>query len=386
MHSLTIAWNMVRRTLGRKKGWVVYLVMPCIVVALAVLLLGQTKAVGIVVSYVNDDEGPAGQYVIRELARHDQYVLKEAASEAELRDGLLHNTSTVGIRIPSGLSQGLIEGEVPGVKLYELTASEGAASVRLTVESAIKRLHGTGSIIRTAGEEAGGMQMLEQVLGQVERYTIDTATTDLHLYSRPGLANVTGFTLMFMMGLISSVVTLIVDDRRQRTMSRIYTAPVRAYEIALGNFLGSLVVGSLQVMVVLLLSRTVLRYDYGIPFGLHFLILTAFMMVSLGLATTVAGMIRNDKNTALINSLIITPTSMLGGCFWPISIMPDFMQKIANFIPQKWAIEAVEIGATGGSVADIGLPLVVLGLMAVILLAVGSAVLRPSEVGTGGRA
>lgn len=286
--------------------------MPCIVVALAVLLLGQTKAVGIVVSYVNDDEGPAGQYVIRELARHDQYVLKEAASEAELRDGLLHNTSTVGIRIPSGLSQGLIEGEVPGVKLYELTASEGAASVRLTVESAIKRLHGTGSIIRTAGEEAGGMQMLEQVLGQVERYTIDTATTDLHLYSRPGLANVTGFTLMFMMGLISSAVTLIVDDRRQRTMSRIYTAPVRAYEIALGNFLGSLVVGSLQVMVVLLLSRTVLRYDYGIPFGLHFLILTAFMMVSLGLATTIAGMIRNDKNTAVINSLIITPTSMLG--------------------------------------------------------------------------
>ncbi|MEK3733227.1 ABC transporter permease [Paenibacillus sp. FSL M8-0334] len=386
MHSLTIAWNMVRRTLGRKKGWVVYLVMPCIVVALAVLLLGQTKAVGIVVSYVNDDEGPAGQYVIRELARHDQYVLKEAASEAELRDGLLHNTSTVGIRIPSGLSQGLIEGEVPGVKLYELTASEGAASVRLTVESAIKRLHGTGSIIRTAGEEAGGMQMLEQVLGQVERYTIDTATTDLHLYSRPGLANVTGFTLMFMMGLISSAVTLIVDDRRQRTMSRIYTAPVRAYEIALGNFLGSLVVGSLQVMVVLLLSRTVLRYDYGIPFGLHFLILTAFMMVSLGLATTIAGMIRNDKNTAVINSLIITPTSMLGGCFWPISIMPDFMQKIANFIPQKWAIEAVEIGATGGSLADIGLPLAVLGLMAVILLAVGSAVLRPSEVGTGGRA
>lgn len=386
MHSLTIAWNMVRRTLGRKKGWVVYLVMPCIVVALAVLLLGQTKAIGIVVSYVNEDEGPAGQYMIRELARQDQYVLKEAASEADLRDGLLHNTSTVGIWIPSGFSQGLIEGGVPGVKLYELTASEGAASVRLTVESAIQRLDGTGSIIRTAGEEADGIPMMEQVLAQVEQNTIGTATTDLHLYSRPGLANVTGFTLMFMMGLISSAVTLIVDDRRQRTMSRIYTAPVRAYEIALGNFLGSLVVGSLQVMVVLLLSRTVLRYDYGIPFGLHFLILTAFMMVSLGLATTIAGMIRNDKNTALINSLIITPTSMLGGCFWPISIMPDFMQKIANFIPQKWAIEAVEIGATGGSLADIGLPLAVLGLMAVILLAVGSAVLRPSEVGTGGRA
>ncbi|OPG99088.1 ABC transporter, partial [Chryseobacterium mucoviscidosis] len=90
---------------------------------------------------------------------------------------------------------------------------------------------------------------------------VDTQVTDLNLYARPGLSNVTGFTLMFMMTLISSVVSMIMDDRRQRTLSRMYTAPVRAYQIALGNFLGSLVVGSLQVVIVLVLSRYVLRYD-----------------------------------------------------------------------------------------------------------------------------
>ncbi|MGV2806473.1 ABC transporter permease, partial [Clostridium perfringens] len=139
----------------------------------------------------------------------------------------------------------------------------------------------------------------------------------------------------FMMTLISSVVSMMIDDRRQRTLSRMYTAPVRAYQIALGNFLGSLVVGSLQVIIVLALSRYVLRYDYGIPLLLHFLILMAFMMVSLGLASTVAGLIRNGQNAAMINSMIVTPTCMLGGCFWPLAIMPEFMQKIANFIPQK---------------------------------------------------
>jgi ABC-2 type transport system permease protein len=107
------------------------------------------------------------------------------------------------------------------------------------------------------------------------------------------------------------------------------------------------------------------------------------MMVSLGLASTVAGLIRNGQNAAMINSMIVTPTCMLGGCFWPLAIMPEFMQKIANFIPQKWAIEAVEIAATGGTLSDIALPLAILSLMAVILLAVGSAVLRPSERGAG---
>ena len=50
----------------------------------------------------------------------------------------------------------------------------------------------------------------------------------------------------------------------------------------------------------------------------------------------------------MINSMIVTPTCMLGGCFWPLAIMPEFMQKIANLHPAKWAIEAVEIAATGG--------------------------------------
>lgn len=256
--------------------------------------------------------------------------------------------------------------------------------IRMTADSAVTRLSGTAALIRETSEPAvDRMLMLQEVLKQSALNRVDTEVTDLNLYAKPGLSNVTGFTLMFMMTLISSVVSMMIDDRRQRTLSRMYTAPVRAYQIALGNFLGSLVVGSLQVIIVLALSRYVLRYDYGIPLLLHFLILMAFMMVSLGLASTVAGLIRNGQNAAMINSMIVTPTCMLGGCFWPLAIMPEFMQKIANFIPQKWAIEAVEIAATGGTFSDIALPLAILSLMAVILLAVGSAVLRPSERGAG---
>ncbi|KZS45772.1 ABC transporter [Paenibacillus glucanolyticus] len=384
MHSLTIAWHMVRRTLGRKRGWIVYLLVPCVVVTLTVFLMGQTTAASILVSYVNEDEGPAGQYLISELERSGQYVLKQSVTESTLKEELIENKSTVGVYIPEGFSDALLEGQWSTVKVYEISTSEASVMIRMTADSAATRLSGTAALIReTSGPSVNPMMALEEVIGQSAQNRVDTQVTDLNLYARPGLSNVTGFTLMFMMTLISSVVSMIMDDRRQRTLSRMYTAPVRAYQIALGNFLGSLVVGSLQVVIVLVLSRYVLRYDYGIPLLLHFLILMAFMLVSLGVASTVAGLIRNGQNAAMINSMIVTPTCMLGGCFWPLAIMPDFMQKIANFIPQKWAIEAVETAATGGTLSDIGLPLAVLGLMAVILLAVGSVVLRPSESGAG---
>ncbi|MGY5346064.1 ABC transporter permease [Paenibacillus glucanolyticus] len=384
MHSLTIAWHMVRRTLGRKRGWIVYLLVPCVVVTLTVFLMGQTTAASILVSYVNEDEGPAGQYLMSELERSGQYVLKQSVTESTLKEELIENKSTVGVYIPEGFSDALLEGQWSTVKVYEISTSEASVMIRMTADSAATRLSGTAALIReTSGPSVNPMMALEEVIGQSAQNRVDTQVTDLNLYARPGLSNVTGFTLMFMMTLISSVVSMIMDDRRQRTLSRMYTAPVRAYQIALGNFLGSLVVGSMQVVIVLVLSRYVLRYDYGIPLLLHFLILMAFMLVSLGVASTVAGLIRNGQNAAMINSMIVTPTCMLGGCFWPLAIMPDFMQKIANFIPQKWAIEAVETAATGGTLSDIGLPLAVLGLMAVILLAVGSVVLRPSESGAG---
>ncbi|MGO4375234.1 ABC transporter permease, partial [Paenibacillus sp. MCAF20] len=58
---------------------------------------------------------------------------------------------------------------------------------------------------------------------------------------------------------------------------------------------------------------------------------------------------------------------------------PTFMQKLANFLPQKWALQAIDRLGGGGSVADIGLQLAILVLFAAVLIAFGSAVLRPSK-------
>ncbi|MNJ71422.1 hypothetical protein D3C77_679650 [compost metagenome] len=70
---------------------------------------------------------------------------------------------------------------------------------------------------------------------------------------------------------------------------------------------------------------------------------------------------------------------MIGGCFWPLSFMPEYMQKAANVVPQKWAIQSVEQLSSGSNLSGIGAPLLILVLMAFVLLVIGSAILRPSE-------
>ncbi|WP_145051327.1 ABC transporter permease [Paenibacillus xylanexedens] len=389
MNSLHIAWLMIRRTLGRKRGVITFLLLPCLVVTGTVFLFGNEQANRVIIPYVNEDQGVAGEWILSELGHKEEYLLKPMGTEAEVKEAIARQEGSTGLVIPAQYTENLLLGKQAPLELIEMRVSEESYTFRAAVDGMTVGLNqlasavhaGTGEISGMASDQQTKQAKLEQLLQETDKSAITGKAVDLQIYPKPGLNNVTGFTIMFMMGLLTSAVSVIMEDRRQLTMARVYTAPVRSYEIAVGNFLGSFIIGIIQIVLVLGISRWVLHYDAGLSFGVHFLILAAFMLVSMGIASTVAGLIRESKNANMLNSLIITPTCMIGGCFWPLSIMPEYMQKIANFVPQKWTIQAVETISAGGTLSDIQLPLLILFGMAAILLAVGSVILRPSERG-----
>ncbi len=379
---LTIAWNMVKRMIGSWTGLLTYILMPCVVIAGIIALSGSMVERPTTILYSNLDSGIAGRHLLSELESTGDYKLVEKKDEATLRESIIDQNGEAGILIPANFTPALLAGQEPQISVYELKTTEASVMVKLKTSAIADEMRNTAALIGATNEEAKGSEaQFVAVMERAEQHSVGSIRTDYNLYPRVGLGVVSGFTLMFLMGLVTSSVSLIMADRRGRTMLRMFSAPVRSYEIAIGNFVGSFIIGLIQIVVVLVLGHYVLRYDYGVPLYLYFLVLAAFMLVSMGIASTVAGLIRNPNNAGMLNSLILTPTCMLGGCFWPISIMPDYMQKVANFVPQKWAIQAIEIAATGGGWDELWLPFAILGLMAAVLLAIGSAILRPSEAG-----
>ncbi|MEK4004094.1 ABC transporter permease [Paenibacillus sp. FSL H3-0333] len=379
---LIIAWNMIRRSIGTFRGLMVFILLPGIVVAAIISLTGGMAEGPATVLYANSDTGAAGRHLITELEQAGEYKFEPRKDEAALKEATIKQEGTVGVFIPAGYTAALMAGDSPQISIYELRASESSIMMKMKITATAAQIAEAAHTVAAASGGTGDMQaQLAAVLKQSEQHNVGSTRTDYDLYPRQTLGVVTGMTLMFLMALVTSSVSQITDDRRGRTMMRMFSAPVRSYEIALGNFLGSFLVGMIQILVVLVLGKWVLRYDYEMPLFLYFLVLAAFMLVSMGIASTVAGLIRNPRNAGMLNSLILTPTCMLGGCFWPVSIMPEYMQKLANFTPQKWAIQAVDIAATGGGWNELWMPFAILGLMAAVLLAIGSAILRPNEAG-----
>ncbi|AIQ20863.1 ABC transporter [Paenibacillus sp. FSL H7-0357] len=379
----TIGRNMVKRTIGSHKGLLLHILLPSLVVAGIVSVTGGMEDSAAVLLYTNKDTGAAGNHLIVELENSGDYKLVERSDEADLKEGVTSQDGAAGLWIPEGFTSGILQGKAPQLTVYELKTTEDSMLIKMKTDAIAVEMLSTAATVRKASA-TGSMDSEERftaILKQAEEHNVGSIRTDYNLYPRQTLGVITGMTLMFLMSLVTSSVSLIMADRRGRTMMRMFSAPVRSYEIALGNFLGSFMVGLIQIAAVLALGKWVLRYDYEVPMYLYFLVLAAFMLVSMGIAGTVAGLIRNPNNTGMLNTLILTPSCMLGGCFWPLSIMPDYMQKAANFMPQKWAIQAVDIAAAGGGWDELWLPFAILGLMAVILLAVGSAILRPNEAG-----
>jgi ABC-2 type transport system permease protein len=377
----TIGWHMVKRTIGSRKGLMLYILLPSIVVAGIISITGGLEnSSTATLLYTNLDNGAGSRHLLAELESSGDYKLAESGSEQDMKESVIGQDGIAGLLIPQDYTAQLLDGKEPQLTVYELKITEDSVLVKMKAAAIARQMLVTAATVKGAGS-ADPAGQFAAILQQAEQHNAGSVRTDYDLYPRQTLGVITGMTLMFLMSLVTSTVNQIMDDRKGRTMMRMYSAPVRAYEITLGNFCGSFLVGIIQIAVVLVLGKWVLRYDYEVPMYLYFLVLAAFMLVSMGIAGTVAGLIRNPRNAGMLNALILTPTCMLGGCFWPLSIMPEYMQKAANFTPQKWAIQAVDIAATGGGWSELWLPFAVLGLMAVILLALGSATLRPNEAG-----
>jgi ABC-2 type transport system permease protein len=379
MPSLHIAAQLIRRTMGSRRGLVMNVIIPAIILSIMAGLFASLEGGKAVIAISNKDAGVLGSYLASSVQQETLYEihLEPKLTEQDLKDMVVDGKADAAIYIPSDYSAKLLEGSQSEAILYRMNVQLWNATLATLLETEANMLSSSASLVRGAGE--ADLTKLTELLDAQASPKVISDNVSMKLGKIVSNPMMIGLMLMFVMMLVSQSIGLVLEDREQRTMARMFTAPLRAIDIAFGNFLGSMLVGTMQLVIVLSLLYFVFGYSPGIAFGSMLLVLEFFLLAAVGLASAVAGLVRNSAQLSQINNLIITPTCMISGCFFPISILPDFMQKLANFTPQKWAIQAVDRLGGGGSISDIGLQLLILLLFAAVMIAFGSAVLRPNR-------
>lgn len=378
MNSLWVAWHVIKRTVGSPKTSLIMIVMPAALVGLVMLLLNQSgdDKPGVAVYH---EESLLAAALIAEIENKNAVTLSRMESEAAVREAVRNREVSVGILMPNDIDSRLL-GKDGDVTAELIMLSQGAISVQLQMqlEDGIARiskfLHDLDNLPLN---EASREEILSAWLDarQENRVTADIA--DAPPSGTTSYRLMMGLFVLFMMALMNSSVVILVEDRNNGVLARTSAAPIRPQEISIGYFLGSFAAGTLQVAIVTGFLFGVMGFGAGLSWWSSFLILETFLLAALGLSTAITGTVKDGKKTSVLNGLVIAPTCMLGGCFWPVEVMPDWMQTASWFVPQTWVLDALLRTANGEALNQMMLNLGILVLFGIVMLGFGSALLRP---------
>jgi ABC-2 type transport system permease protein len=180
---------------------------------------------------------------------------------------------------------------------------------------------------------------------------------------------------MFFVFLLACVSFL--RERSQGTMERLLATPTNRVEIVLGYMLGLGLFALIQVAVILFYTVWVLKIHYLGSLGLLFLVITLLAVVGVTLGILASAFARNEFQVVQFIPIIIIPQILLGGTFWAVSEMPNYLQPFAYVMPVYYANQALrDVMLKGWGLNEIWPNLVILVGIAGILILLGSLTMR----------
>ena len=156
------------------------------------------------------------------------------------------------------------------------------------------------------------------------------------------------------------------------TLESIFAAPVEPLQFLAGSAAYNFVFNSLRIFLYFAAGVVLFGVHFELvqgPLAVLTIVLTIGAFSVLGIGS--AGFIILFKRGDPVNYAVQVFSALLGGVYFPISILPDWVQKISAFIPMTHSLEALRLSllkgeglaSTGGSLlalaiwTALGLPL-----------------------------
>ncbi len=180
-----------------------------------------------------------------------------------------------------------------------------------------------------------------------------------------------GWAMQFLLFALSGGAAGLFRDRDSGIFQRLLAAPVSRGEILGAKFLYGILIGLVQLLVLFCAGKML----YGIEVEKHFFTLTILCVFAAAACTSfgmlLAAIAPNADAASGLATFLILMLSAIGGAWFPISLMPAFVQQLSKFSLVYWALEGFSaVLWAGKGLFQIGSILGVLGAMTAVVMAV----------------
>jgi ABC-2 type transport system permease protein len=367
-----IALNNLQRTARDRTTLFFMIVLPIVIMVVIGSTFGGMQ--GITIGVVDEDGTAASADLIATVDGED-IDIERYDSAATLRRDIRAGSLAAGLVVPEGYGATLDAGDDVTVEMVSDASSASAAVVQARVRAAVGdqavqtaaaravAVAADGSVDETTAAGAAAELAADLPRVGVTSVSVDEGDDDAGIgtFSYTAPSNLVLFTFVntIMVG------SLIAIERRQGITRRMLATPHGTGTILAGIGLAKLLFALLQSTLIVGVGALLFDVNWGDPVAAAALVVL-FALVATAVGLLVGAVSSGPDQASAIGVPVGIALAMLGGCMWPLEVVPPVMRAIGHITPHAWAMDAwMTLIYDGGGLTDVAVELGVLALYAV---------------------
>jgi ABC-2 type transport system permease protein len=299
-----------------------------------------------------------GRSILAAMQNTKYFQITHNVADVSALDRLLASGEVVfAVEIPVGFERDLRRGDRPDI----LVAADATDPVAVASAFGTLREIISSALVNDHAVPDGAEPAFE--IREHRRYN-PAGTTQLNIV--PGLlGTILTLTMLIFTGLS------VTREAEQGTMEGLLAMPITPFEIMLGKILPYVLVGFSQGILVL--SAAVMLF--GVPVVGNALLLAVltilFITTNLSIGYTFSTFARTQLQSVQMVMMFFLPNILLSGFMFPFSGMPDWAQRISQFLPLTHYLRIVRsILLKGSTLSDLQGEAIWLGALTLIAMSV----------------
>lgn len=314
--------NVFRRQYLRNRfGLFFALIFPIILIVLFGAIFSTGSSGPISVYYQNHDTGPISTQFLSALNSTKVVQVIQVNPSVNLTQYMLSNSYSEGMIIPSNFSASYIAGKSVNVTTYTDPADSSSQIVLGVISDVMNSFN-----LNRAHASA---------LLQINSQSVKPQSYKYIDFLVPGLISFSILTSpMF------SMVNISAEYKKDKIFRQLSLTPLTKGEWLTSKVLWYIILsvasfGLMSLFGIELFSANITFSVWIIPF----LILGPIFFVALGML--VGTITKSQESAGVIGNIITFPMMFLSGTFFPLSIMPMYLQNIAHVLPLFYVVEGL---------------------------------------------
>lgn len=357
-------------------GIVIIFLMPLLLIITITLIQDSTfknlEGSKIPIIFIDNDKSEVSKVIKKELETSKTFELVTDYNEKSAEKAVFTGDYQMAIVIPENLTKDLnsnIDSKVQTVvSSFGLEADSTATKA---VASKAKNIHLYFDPATNAGFKNSVMNAINKMVFEIENKKIYKAfqdqlgtTEDLENKSlitfkeiTPNKGNqevmpnsvqhnVPAWALFAIFFIVVPLSINLVKEKSQGTSVRVRVSPTPYYIHILGKTFTYLIICVIQFLLMVAVGIWLFplmdlpQFDVsGKMF--HLLIVTLFAgLAAIGFGVLIGTMSNTQEQSAPFGATSVVVLAAIGGIWVPVFLMPEFMQKIAQFSPMNWGLNA----------------------------------------------